>query len=259
MLERAIKSVLLQKYQNYEHIVVDGGSTDGTLDLLRRYPHIIWISEPDHGQSDAMNKGFTLSTGDIVVMLNCDDHFAPGAFNSVVPLFEQGAKFVAGNVEVKSYRLGNSFINVPRIDLRYMMRHWEYNAYCYNPVGYFYTREVQTACPFNISNQNTMDLEFILCAGSKFPITKIDNLLGYYDEGATSKTTRTQGRPNYWTVENFPYVELHIDSLPDVEQKWFRIARQRGYRKAERYWRRKEIFLRLRKAYTSIFKKPTGT
>ena len=64
---------------------------DGTVDILRKYPHLKWISEPDDGQSDAMNKGFNLSTGDIIVYLNADDYFLPNAFDSIIRQFEKGA------------------------------------------------------------------------------------------------------------------------------------------------------------------------
>ncbi len=83
-IETAIKSVLAQDYKNYEHIVVDGASTDGTLDILKRHPHLTWISEPDRGQVHAMNKGFAMATGDIIVNLNADDQFLQGAFSAVL-------------------------------------------------------------------------------------------------------------------------------------------------------------------------------
>ena len=91
-LKEAIISVLRQDYPNFEHIIVDGKSTDGTLEIIKNYNHIIWISEPDDGQSDAMNKGFHMSSGEVIVYLNADDYFLPGAFKKVIPYFEKGAK-----------------------------------------------------------------------------------------------------------------------------------------------------------------------
>ncbi len=79
-IEANIRSVLAQAYPGVEHIVVDGGSTDGTLDILKRYPHLRWISEPDTGQSNALNKGIAMATGEIVGWLNSDDTYEPGAF-----------------------------------------------------------------------------------------------------------------------------------------------------------------------------------
>lgn len=81
-IERTIKSVLDQGYPNLEYIVVDGGSTDETLSILRRYEsRLQWISEKDKGQSDAINKGLKRATGEIIAYINSDDVYEPGAFN----------------------------------------------------------------------------------------------------------------------------------------------------------------------------------
>ncbi|MFN0084286.1 MAG: glycosyltransferase family 2 protein [Blastocatellia bacterium] len=80
-LERTICSVLDQGYPNLEHIVIDGGSTDGSVEILRRYADRLayWVSEPDGGQSHALNKGFARATGEIFGWLNSDDVYCPGA------------------------------------------------------------------------------------------------------------------------------------------------------------------------------------
>src|ERR1035437_5893645 len=148
-IERAIKSVLAQDYKNFEHIIMDGGSKDGTVEILKKYKHLRWVSESDGGQADAINKGFQRSTGDIIACLNADDYFFPGAFSAVIEEFKKGSEFVVGDVLVKSPRQKATFINVPRITLEGMLRHWEPNAFSHNPVGYFYTRRVQESCPFN--------------------------------------------------------------------------------------------------------------
>ena len=82
-IEDAIQSVLRQRYHDFEHIVVDGGSKDGTQEILRRYAHVKWISEPDKGQSDALNKGVSMSNGDVIGWLNADEYYLPGAFTDV--------------------------------------------------------------------------------------------------------------------------------------------------------------------------------
>lgn len=83
----AIESVRRQAYPNLEHIVLDAGSTDGTLALLRRYPDLRVISEPDAGAHDAMNKGIARSTGEVVGFLNTDDIYADGVLSEVGRLF----------------------------------------------------------------------------------------------------------------------------------------------------------------------------
>jgi glycosyltransferase involved in cell wall biosynthesis len=89
-IEETIRSVLLQAYPNLEYIVMDGGSKDETLDILRKYQHVIdfWISAPDKGQAEAINKGFARATGDIWAWLNSDDVYEMGVFSRVAELFQ---------------------------------------------------------------------------------------------------------------------------------------------------------------------------
>lgn len=88
-LEHAIESVLHQTYQNIEYIIIDGGSTDGTLDIIRKYDDQIayWLSEPDEGISDAFNKGISMSSGDIIGIINADDWYEPGTVEKVIKRF----------------------------------------------------------------------------------------------------------------------------------------------------------------------------
>jgi glycosyltransferase involved in cell wall biosynthesis len=84
-IEATISSVLAQDYPRIEYIVADGGSTDGTLEILRRYQdRLTWFSEPDRGQSDAINKGFRRAHGKILAWLNSDDTYLPGAVTAAV-------------------------------------------------------------------------------------------------------------------------------------------------------------------------------
>jgi len=93
-LERTIRSVLEQPYDNIEYIIIDGGSVDGTLEIIRRYEHAVdyWVSEPDGGIYDAMNKGISCATGDGLLFLNADDYFhgdvikAPLRIPSLLPV-----------------------------------------------------------------------------------------------------------------------------------------------------------------------------
>lgn len=93
-IEDALLSVKNQAYLQVEHIVIDGGSTDGTVDVLRDYGsrpgwnHLQWVSEPDGGQSDALNKGFKMASGQIVGWLNSDDCYRSECFRTVTDAFE---------------------------------------------------------------------------------------------------------------------------------------------------------------------------
>ena len=98
-LERTLRSVLDQGYENLEYIVVDGGSTDGSVELLERYDDRLayWVSERDRGQSHALNKGLARATGDVVAYINSDDYYLPDAFASALPLFaDPTVEWVAG-------------------------------------------------------------------------------------------------------------------------------------------------------------------
>lgn len=88
-IEENILSVLNQKYENFEHIIVDACSNDNTLDILKKYSHLIWTSEPDKGQSDGLNKGFLKATGDLIVWLNSDDVMCEGAFEVLNKFFTE--------------------------------------------------------------------------------------------------------------------------------------------------------------------------
>ena len=99
-IEQALTSVLDQDYERIELIVIDGGSTDGTVDILKKYDARLayWVSEPDRGQSHALNKGFARASGQLRSFLNSDDILLPGAIHTVVQALHQtGANFIYGD------------------------------------------------------------------------------------------------------------------------------------------------------------------
>lgn len=146
-IAETIESVLLQGYPNVEHIIIDGGSSDDTMQVVERYrsqlSHV--ISEPDKGQSDALNKGFRLAAGDILCWLNSDDQFAPGALAAVAMAFAtRDVDLVSGICEIyKDGKLIHRHMAscadgpLPLQDLLDLDNGWNAGQFFYQPEVFF--------------------------------------------------------------------------------------------------------------------------
>ena len=122
-IEQAILSVKNQDYPNIEHIIIDGQSTDNTLDILKEYENkynLKWISEKDSGSVEAQNKGFIMAKGDIVAWLDADNYYCPGVIKEVAELFirDPGLEVVYGNVSVVDGNCQRLHIPIHPTDLR---------------------------------------------------------------------------------------------------------------------------------------------
>lgn len=122
-LEATIRSVLEQDYPNLEYIVVDGGSTDGSVEIIKKYAHRLawWVSEPDRGQSHAINKGLSRATGDVIAYLNSDDYYLPGTLRAVVEYAtaNPGVDLIHGTcryVDVAGHAIGRQTARISRYD-----------------------------------------------------------------------------------------------------------------------------------------------
>lgn len=239
-LERAIQSVLDQDYPNWEHIVVDGGSTDNTREILQKYDHLRWISEPDRGQVDAINKGFAMAQGDVVSYLNADDYYKNGAFAAVADCFrDDDVMVVYGDVEVYHAAADKWWLNRPCFDFRSVLRHWEPNAFCVNPVGYFFRREVQQAVPILESDGAKHDLAFLMGVAWRYEkqSRKLNQPLGVFINAQDTQTGREQSVESYWSAENFAFIDRFLEKLSSAEQKAFRHAQEKGYAQRRKWLR----------------------
>lgn len=156
-IEQTIISVLEQTYSNVEYIIIDGGSTDGTLKIINRYKDKIakWISEPDKGISDAFNKGINLSSGSLIGLLNADDWYEKDAIEKVVGNYLDANTIICGNV--KLYNNSNKFtVKKSSIDtIESVMNVWHPGMFCpieiYKKVGLY-----------NIEIKILMDYDFVI-------------------------------------------------------------------------------------------------
>ena len=205
-LEQCVLSVLNQRYPNLEYVVVDAGSTDGSVELLRRYEHSFakLIVEPDRGQSDGLNKGFRFATGEILTWVNSDDMLAPLSLKrAAMAIHATGADLVAGTCE----RIGGDDDHVlykhhaalPTSRPEPFTLHgpldwcmaWEKGDYFFQP-EVFFTRSIWERAGGYLKPHLfwAMDWDLWLrCALAGATIVRIPDILGVSREHAAQKTT----------------------------------------------------------------------
>ena len=159
-LERTIESVLNQDYKNIEYIVIDGGSTDGTLEIIKKYSNYItlWISEKDNGISDAFNKGIKFATGEIVGIINSDDCYREGAFKKLINAYDENIDIYRGNIIFWNTKTGNQVSEVPTIGMP--LSGWKINV-CHQ--GVFICRKAYEKYGlFDTDLKYNMDFDLLL-------------------------------------------------------------------------------------------------
>ncbi len=177
-IEKTILSVINQSFNNIEYIVIDGGSTDGTCDIIRKYEHAIdyWVTEPDEGIYDAWNKGLSLSCGKWIAFLGADDVYLDGAIQAYVTAIinYRGSiplEYISSQVNLTT----NSGV------LRTIGRQWNWKAFRkymnVAHVGSLHSRELYYKYGlYDISYKICGDYEFLLRAGSSLCATYLDTI-----------------------------------------------------------------------------------
>lgn len=129
-IEEALESARSQGYPRLDHVVVDGGSADGTLEILERAEGIRYVSEPDDGRVDAVNKGVAMATGDVIAWLNADDRYHPGALRAVGEAFaaNPGAMWVTGYCDIVDGD-GDEIRHAVTAYKGWLLRRWSYPLY----------------------------------------------------------------------------------------------------------------------------------
>lgn len=194
-VEFCIRNVIGQNCPDAEHIIVDGGSTDGTVEVIRRYaeeyPHIRWVSERDSGQSDAMNKGIRMASGKILGILNFDDYYEPGTLNEVIGMFKDLPEpaLLVGNCNVWDDDGILLHVNRPS-KLSFLILLMQYiKAFPVNPSAYFYHKSLHEKIGlYDVEEHFGMDVHFIFKAVQSARIKYVDTLWGNYRYLADTKT-----------------------------------------------------------------------
>ena len=197
-LDEAIRSVAEQDYEPLEHIVVDGGSTDGTLAVLEQHPQVQWVSEPDGGQSAALNKGFGLARGEILAWINADDFYLPGAVReAVAELLSVGCGLVYADI----LRVDEDGTNRRRVPSQPwdLWHHLNDRNRIWQPAAFF-TREAYDAVG-GIDERYHLAMDYDLWAriGERFPVRRVDAVWAAERRHPGSKTSRHQGA--FWSED----------------------------------------------------------
>ncbi len=189
-----IDSVLAQQYPNVEHIVIDGGSTDMALDVLRRYAHLKVVSEPDHGHANALNKGFRLATGDIWGFLNSDDTLLPQALSRVAQEIDpqRGRHIVMGRCRFIDAQ--GRFIGIEHPSQfeshRRVLAIWK--GYTIPQPAVFWTPEVWQTCGGMHEHMQSSEIDYdLFCRFSRhYRFHMVDQVFATYRLHAASQTVQ---------------------------------------------------------------------
>jgi glycosyltransferase involved in cell wall biosynthesis len=196
-LEGCIQNVVEQGAHGVEHVIVDGGSKDGTHHILRAFPHVKWVSEPDSGQSNAMNKGLRMASGRVVSFLNADDFYGPGTLRRIQEIFRDLAEpsFIQGACNVWGDGGELLWIDRPRHNRLtwYLAKVADHSV---NPSAYFYHKSLHNEVGYyDESNHNNMDAEFLFRVAARYKIRYYDEVWGNFRlvEGTKTKTDIQSG------------------------------------------------------------------
>jgi glycosyltransferase involved in cell wall biosynthesis len=190
-LDEALRSVLDQEYEPLEVILVDGGSTDETLDVVRRHEHRLawWTSEPDRGQAHALNKGFARARGEVLGWLASDDALLPGAVGRVVDELERDpdAVLVYGEALFVDEEGREIFALEPRpFEIEAMVRACANHVV--QPGSLFRRRAFEQAGPLNEDGHYLFDFEFALDVAGVGKVARIPDRLALYRVHPESKS-----------------------------------------------------------------------
>jgi glycosyltransferase involved in cell wall biosynthesis len=193
-LAETVDSVINQDFPDFEYIIVDGGSTDGTLDIVRKYAErdsrIRWVSEPDGGIADAMNKGVRLATGDIVAHLHSDDTYLPGALRQVADAFARhaDARWLTGCLRHVNER--GEFLYDSRFKDDYSLESLLRRNLIGHPATFIRREVFAEVGGFDAALRYAMDYDLWLRIAPRYPVLPLPSLLATFRVHAESLSSR---------------------------------------------------------------------
>lgn len=203
-IESCLRSVVEQNCPEVEHLILDGGSTDRTIEIVKEYanrhPHIRWVSEKDKGQSDAMNKGIDLARGAVLGFLNADDFYEPGALARALQLFETLPEpaLLVGNCNVVDEHGNLLSLNKPDRGYYQLLQVWRFKM-PNNPASYFYHRSLhERVGGYDTADHYAMDYDFLLRAFRAAKVVFVDETFGNFRYYPGTKTSVNVERGDIW-------------------------------------------------------------
>lgn len=194
-VEECLTSIHNAGFEDIHHVFIDGASTDNTLDILKKFPQVEVISEPDNGQADAINKGFKRVTGDILAWQNADDLYLPDTFSKVQKYFSANpdVDLVYGNYHTIDQNGRSIWDGTPPEFSKFMFK---YGRFAPVQPTVFFRKKVWEVCgPLDESLNFCMDVDFYARAiNNGFKIKKYDGFLGTFRVHNQSKTSNLENR-----------------------------------------------------------------
>jgi glycosyltransferase involved in cell wall biosynthesis len=224
-LEEAILSVINQGYPNYEHIVIDGASHDETIDILKKYSliskNLRWISEPDEGQSDALNKGLRMATGDIIGWLNADDRYLSGCFFKISEYFFNNPEV---DIVYGDYRFINEQGEVIRlrkeIDFDLFILKYLHILYIPSTATFFKRKIIEDGNLFKEDYHYAMDYEFFLrLAIQGYKFVHISEYLADFRWHPKSKSSIAPTKQRYEQEKALFELDPFLGSINNIKMK----------------------------------------